>query len=322
MKRLWGAMAALILATAPVVATDYPSRQITILVPAPAGGPTDTFGRLLADAMGRLYGQRILVENAVGAGGMVGARRVARAAPDGYTLLVFNTALTSIPAFSKTIELDPLTGLSPIGLINESPFVLLSRRDFPAADTRELVARMRADNDNIRFGHGGFGGGAHICGLLLSRAVGAKPNFVAYRGAAPVMTDIMGGHIDLFCAQTADAIANAETKTIKPFALTGTTRLAQLPQISTLREAGVQDADMSVWHALFAPPGTPDDVLSSLSGALDRALEDPEIIARFKMLGVQATEPARRGPAMLRKLLEVETMRWRTLVSDMGVTQQ
>lgn len=323
-RRIWFALLALasVLAPAAAHAQDFPSRRITLVVPAPPGGPTDAYGRLIAEALGDVFNQRILIENVVGAGGVVGARRVSQAAPDGYTVLIFNTALTSIPAFSKSADMDPLRDLAPVGLVNESPFVLIARPNYPPNDAASLLAHMRAEGDRTRIGHGGFGGGAHICGLLIARALGVTPDFVAYRGAAPVMTDILGGHVDLFCAQTADAIRTVSTRAVKGYLVTGPSQLPQLPQLPTVSALQLRNSEMTVWHAMFLPPGTPPAIRRAMETALGRALDDPRVRERFAALGVEPTPPARRGAEALGVLLDEEVKRWRSLVADMRITPE
>ncbi|WP_181183597.1 MULTISPECIES: tripartite tricarboxylate transporter substrate binding protein [unclassified Mesorhizobium] len=306
-----------------VCAEGFPERQITIVVAAPAGGPTDTFGRIIAESLGKTFNQRVLVENVVGAGGLVGSRHVASSAPDGYTLLLYNTALTSLPAFLKAAkDFDPSTALTPIGLINEAPFVLVSRVDFPSSGPGDLIARLRDDPASIRMGHGGFGGGAHICGLLLARALKAQPNFVAYRGAAAVMTDILGGHIDLFCAQTADAINNINSKSVKGFWVTGPARLNQLADLPTIAEAGISGADISAWHGLFAPAGTPAETVKVINSALAKTLQDPAVLSRFESLGATPVAVDRRSPEALGKHVKAELARWKDLVAELSVEQE
>jgi tripartite-type tricarboxylate transporter receptor subunit TctC len=231
--------------------------------------------------MGEAFGQRIVVDNVMGAGGVVGARRVARSAADGHTMLIFNTALISIPAFSKTADIDPLRDLAPVGLINESPFVLVARPNYPADDAPSLLARLKIEGDRTRV-----------------------------------------GLVNLFCAQTADAISNVQARTVKGYLVIGPNRLAQLSPLPAVSELLLTSGEMTVWHGLFLPPGTSPAISRRIEMALAAALDSPRVKDRFAAFGLEPTPFPRRGPAAFSTLVDAEVRRWQSLVGDMVIVPE
>lgn len=304
----------------PVRAGDYPDRPITLIVPFAAGGSTDVFARLVGQSMSQTLGQQIIVENAAGAGGTVAASRVARAAPDGYTLLIHHLALAAGATLYPRLSYDTLADFEPIGLVNSGPYVLVSKPDLPPRDIAALLAYVRTNRDKVSMGHSGVGAGSHLCIMLLQSMLGVKVNEIPYRGAGPAMNDLVGGQIDMMCDQTTNSIPQIRGGRIRAHAVTVPERVGQLAEVPTLQEAGLQGFDVTVWHAMYAPRGTPRPVIEALHAALEKALEDPVILARFDELGTVPYPRGRRGPAEARVQLEREVAKWGRVIREAGVS--
>lgn len=286
------------------LAQDYPTKPITLAVPFAAGGPTDSISRLMAEHMSRTLGQQLVVENQVGGGGTIANDRVAKAAPDGYTLLVSHVALAAAPALYTNLKYDTRTAFTTIGLINNGPMMILTKKGVPFTTAKELIPWMKANADKLSFAHAGVGSGAYLCGLQLQKVVGTKLAFVPYRGTGPAMTDLVAGQIDAMCDQSTNAIPQIAAGTIKAFAVTGGVRLPGAPDVPTSIEAGIPDFDMTIWHAMYGPKGLDPAVLAKLNGALVKALEDKDIVAKFEMVGTQTFPRAEWTPdAHMKRLL-------------------
>lgn len=301
-------------------AQSYPDRPITLIVPFAAGGSTDVFARLVGQSMSQTLGQQIVVENAAGAGGTVAAARVARAAPDGYTLLIHHLALAAGATLYPRLSYDTLTDFEPIGLVNSGPYVLVSRPALAPRNIAELIAYIRENKDRVSMGHSGVGAGSHLCIMLLQSMLGVKVNEIPYRGAGPAMNDLVGGQIDMMCDQTTNSIPQIQGGRIRAHAVTVPERVSQLAEVPTLQEAGLAGFDVTVWHAIYAPKGTPRAIIETLHAALEKALQDPVILARFDELGTLAYPPGRRGPAETRAQLEREVAKWGRLIRAAGIT--
>ncbi len=323
MKILVGLAAALTIgvATSEVRAQAYPSKAITLVVPYAAGGPSDSIGRLVAKSMSETLGQQIVVENVAGAGGTTAAARVAKAAPDGHTLLIHHVALSAAAALYANPGYDTLTAFDPVGLVNYGPFVVTSKTAFPANNLAELLAEMRRNADKLSVAHAGVGSGSHLCGIMLGQALGVKLNFVPYRGTAPALNDIVGGQVDLLCDQTTNAVPQINAKTVKAFAVTAMQAIPQLPDLPPLASQ-VPGFDLSVWHAIYGPKGMPKDVTDKLNAALQKALADADIGKRFADLGTLLFPAAQRSPAALQAKLESEVKHWSGVVKAAGVQPQ
>ncbi len=320
---LLSALLALTLPAASVAAKPaYPSRPVTLIIPFAPGGPTDTTGRLMAEALGARLGQRFLVENVSGAGSTIGAARVARSAPDGYTLLLNHLALPGGAALYASLPYDTATAFAPIGLINYGPLVLVGRRDLPVADTAALLAWMRARGEALNMGHSGIGSAVHLCSLMLQHRLGVTFNDIGYRGSAPAMQDMLAGRVDTVCDLSTTAVGQVQAGNARAFAVTTRARLAVLPEVPTLAEAGFRDFELLLWNALYAPAGTPRPVIERLNAALRETLADPAIRRRFAEFGTEVFPAAEQTPAAADARLRREVVAIRDLVRAMKVPQQ
>jgi tripartite-type tricarboxylate transporter receptor subunit TctC len=295
--------------TAPAQAQDYPTRSITVVVPFPAGGPSDVVARIVAEHMSRTLGQQMVIENVGGAGGTIGSTRVATANPDGYTLLAGSMGShVSAPVLTPNVKYDA-THFTPIGPTAHSPAVIVARKDFPAKDFKEFVAYMKQNAANVKQAHGGIGASSHMACLLFNTAINLKPTLVAYRGTGPAMNDLIGGHVDTFCEQSVSVSKQVAGGAIKGYAVSANERLAALPDIPTAKEAGV-DYQMSIWAGIFAPKGTPAAAVSKLADALDKALDDASVRKRIGDLGGSIPSKAERTPAAFDAYVKAEVARW------------
>lgn len=304
----------------PARAQAWPEKPITLIVPFAAGGSTDVFARLVGQAMLQALGQQIVVENAAGAGGTVAAARVARAPADGYTLLIHHLAIATGATLYPNLSYDTLTAFEPIGLVNSGPYVLIARADLAPRNVGEFLAHVRQNREKVTMGHSGVGAGSHLCIMLLQSMLGVKVNEIPYRGSGPAMNDLVGGQIDAMCDQTTNSIPQIRGGRVRAHAVTIPQRIAQLPEVPTLQEAGLAGFDVTVWHALYAPKGTPPAVIEKVHAALEVALRDPTVLARFEELGALAYPPGERGPAAARAQLEREVAKWRDVIRAAGVT--
>ena len=307
------------LAVAPAAAQTFPDRPITLIVPYAAGGPSDVLGRLLAQSMSQTLGQTVVIENVGGAGGTTGAGRAARATPDGYTLLIHHLALAAGATLYRNLTYDTVKDFAPIGLVNQGPFVIVSKLGIEAKTIAEFLDHVKKSGRNISFGTAGVGSGSHLCNMMLQSALGTKFNEIPYRGTGPAMNDLVAGQLDALCDQTTNSIPQIQGNRIRPYAVTATERVAQLPTLPTLQEAGLANFEVTVWHALYAPRGTPDAVIQRLNAALEVALKDQTVLARFADLGTTAYPAGRRGPGEARAQLEREVEKWRRVITEAGV---
>ena len=306
---------ALVAGVVPVRAQDYPSRPITVIVPFPAGGASDVVARIVTNQMSKILGQSIVIENVGGAGGTIGSARVAAAAPDGYTLLAaaMGSHVTA-PVLTPNLKYDPVADFVPIGLTANSPAVVIARKDFPAKDLKEFVAVLRRQGDAVKEAHGGIGASSHMACLLFTAEIGAKPTLVAYRGSGPALNDLMGGHVDFLCEQSVSVAEQVLAGSVKAYAVSATERLANLPDVPTASEAGV-NYQMSIWSGLFAPKGVPPEVIARLADALDRALDEPAVRERLAQLGGTVPAKAERTPAAFDRFVRSEIARWAPILA-------
>lgn len=301
-------------------AQQYPSRPITVVVPFAAGGPTDTVARSVADAMTKaMPGANIVVENAAGAGGTIGVGKVARANPDGYTLLVFHIGMATAPALYRKLQYDPLKDFEYVGLINDVPMTLLVKNGFPAKSVKEMVAYVKQHPDKVTLANAGVGSASHLCGLLFQSAIGQELVTVPYKGTAPALADLMGGQVDILCDQTTNTTPQIKAGKVTALAVTSPTRLESLPDLPTMAESGYPGFDVSIWHGMYAPKGTPKPVLDKLVATLQQALKDPGLNKRFAELGAQTASNQRATPEGLRKHLAAEIDRWSPVIKKAGV---
>jgi tripartite-type tricarboxylate transporter receptor subunit TctC len=296
----------------------FPNRAITVLVPFAAGGPTDTVTRLVAEAMGRDLGQAVVVENVGGAGGTLGAARVAQARPDGYYLMVHHIGMGTTPSLYRKLAYDAVGGFAPIGMVTEVPMTIIARKNLPANNLAELVALVRRDREKLNYAHAGIGAASHLCGLLFQTAVDAPMTTVPYRGTGPAMTDLIGGTVDLMCDQTTNTTEQIRAGAVKAFAVTTPQRLPALPDIPTTAEAGLPGMEVTIWHALYAPKGTPPDVVNRLSRSLQTALRDEKLVQRFADLGTAPVTQEQATPAAALAFWQADILKWRPVIEAAG----
>ena len=299
-------------------AQEFPQKPVTVIVPFAAGGPTDTVARLLGVAMGRSLKTQMIVENVGGAGGTIGAARVAKAPPDGYTVLLHHIGHSTAPALYRKLPYDAVGDFEPVGLINEVPMTLVARRDFPPKDLRELIAFVKANKDKVTYANAGLGAASHLCGMLFMTAIDTDLTTVPYKGTAPAMNDLLGGQVDFMCDQTTNTTSQIKADKIKVYGVTTKSRVPSLREVPTMHEAGLPNFEVSVWHALYAPKGTPRPVVDKLVKALQEALRDATVKQRFADLGTEPVAEARATPEALRAHLKVEIDKWAPIIKKAG----
>lgn len=325
MKKLIQTLVPFALAAAAISAgaqAAYPSKPITIIVPFSAGGPTDKVARDLAEALRKpLGGATVIVDNAAGAGGSIGANKVAKAQADGYTLLVHHIGMATMPTLVRNIPFKVESDFEYLGMINDVPMTVIGKPTLAANNYKELVTWIGANKGKINLGNAGVGSASHLCGMLFQQAMGADMTTVPYKGTGPAMTDLMGGQIDLMCDQTTNTTAAIEGKKVKVFAVTTPKRLVTpaLKDVPTMQEMGVKNFNVSIFHGLYAPKGTPEAVLKKLNEALKAALKDPEFIKREEGLGAVVVNDKRTDPAEHKKFVQSEINKWSPLIKAAGV---
>ncbi|WP_337877940.1 tripartite tricarboxylate transporter substrate-binding protein [Caldimonas sp.] len=320
MKRLLLAATAA-LAISGVAAQDFPgSKPVTFVVPFAAGGPTDKVARDLAEAMRKPLGGNIIVENVAGAGGTLGGTRVAKANPDGHTLLLWHIGISTSPALYRNLQFKPLEDFEYLGLINEVPMTLLGRPNLPANNYAELIKWINDNKGKVNLAHAGLGAASHLCGLLFQSQLKADMTTVPYKGTGPAMTDLIGGQVDIMCDQTTNTTPQIAAGKVKAYAVTSLQRLntPELRNLPTLDESGLKGFNVTIWHGLYAPKGTPKPVLDKLNAALKEALKDPEFIKRQAALGTMVVTDARTNPAEHKKFVEAEINKWGQVIKAAG----
>ena len=300
-------------------AQNYPTKVITIVVPFAAGGPTDTLARLIAVPMSKTLKQQVIVENVVGAGGTIAANRVAKASPDGYTLLLHHIGHSTAPALYRKLPYDAITDFEPIGLVNEVPMTLVAKKDFPPKDLKELISYVKANKDKINLANAGVGAASHLCGMLFMSAIQTELTTVPYNGTGPAMNDLLGGQVDLMCDQTTNTTSQIKAEKIKAYGVTTLKRMATLPGVPTLDEAGLKGFEVDVWHGVYAPKATPKPAIDKLTDALQDALKDSNVKQRFSELGAEPVGLDRATPHALEKHLKAEIEKWSPIIKKAGV---
>ncbi|SDN85820.1 tripartite tricarboxylate transporter substrate binding protein BugD [Phyllobacterium sp. OV277] len=314
----FAATAAITLLSTGAYAAGYPERNITMVVPFSAGGPTDTVTRLVAETMSKDLGQQIIVENVGGAGGTLGASQVAKAEADGYTLLLHHIGMATSATLYRKLPYDTLNAFEYVGLVTDVPMTVVAKKDFEAKDLKGLVDYVKANADKVSLANAGIGAASHLCGMLFMSEIKTPLVTVPYKGTGPAMTDLLGGQVDLMCDQTTNTTKQIKGGTIKAYAVTSAKRLAALPDVPTVAEAGLPGLEVGIWHGIYAPKGTPKDVTEKLSASLQKALKDPNIIARFAELGTVPVSDAEATPAGLKSKLESEVTRWKPVIEAAG----
>jgi len=303
-------------------AQDFPSKDklVTIVVPFTAGGPTDRVARDLAEALRKPLGGSVVVDNTAGAGSSIGAARVARATPDGYTLLLNHIAMSTMPALYRKLAFSVPNDFEYLGMINEVPMTLIARPSMSANNFKELTAWIQQNKGKINLGNAGLGAASHLCGLMFQSAMQVDMTSVPYKGTAPAITELIGGQIDLLCDQTTNTTQQIEGKKVKAFAVTTPKRLTTpaLKDLPTLAESGLKDFNVSIWHGLYAPKGTPPDVQKKLNEALKAALKDPEFIKKQEALGAVIITDNRVDGAEHKKFVASEIDKWGAVIKAAG----
>jgi len=319
MKKFLAAIAATAaLYAAPLHAQDYPTRGITMVVPFAAGGPTDTVTRLVAEVMSKDLGQQVLVENVGGAGGTLGAKRVADAEADGYTLLLHHIGMATSATLYRNLPYDTLNAFEYVGLVTEVPMTVVARKDLEPTDFKGLIEYAKANADKVTVANAGIGAASHLCGMLFMSAIETPLVTVPYKGTGPAMTDLLGGQVDIMCDQTTNTTKQIQGGTIKAYAVTSPERLDVLPDLPTVAEAGLPGMQVGIWHGIYAPKGTPAAAVERLSKALQVALADDNVKARFAELGTLPSTQEEATPAALKEKLETEIARWKPIIDAAG----
>lgn len=303
-------------------ALDYPTKPVSIIVPFTAGGPTDRVARDLAEAMRKqLGGVSVVVDNVAGAGSSIGSAKAARATPDGYTLLLNHIGMATMPVLVRNLPFKVESDFEYLGLVNEVPMTLVTKPTLPANNYKELSAWLVQNKGKVNLGNAGVGSASHLCGLLFQNAVQLDMTTVPYKGTAPAMTDLIGGQIDLMCDQTTNTTSQIEAKKVKVLAVTTPKRLAtpSLKDLPTLQESGLKDFEVTIWHGLYAPKGTPADVLAKLNSALKAALKDPDFIKKQEGLGAVVVTDKRMEPAEHKKFVLAEIAKWSPVIKAANV---
>jgi len=308
----------LALAVATTAWAQYPTKPITMIVPFAAGGPTDTVARSIAVAMQNTLKQTVLVENVGGAGGTIGVGRAAKAAPDGYTILLHHIGMSTAPALYRKLTFDPLKDFEYIGEVTDVPMTMIARGNFPAANFKEFLAYVKANKAKLSYANAGLGSASHLCGLLFFSTIETDVTTVPYKGTGPAMNDLLGGQVDFMCDQTTNTTSQIRSGKVKAYAVTTPKRVPSLPSIPTMQEEGLKSFDVAVWHALYAPKGTPKPVVDKLVEALQGALKDEGVRKRFADLGTEPVPPEKATPAYLQKHLASEIAKWGPIIQKAG----
>jgi tripartite-type tricarboxylate transporter receptor subunit TctC len=305
--------------SAELSAQVYPSRPITIIVPFPAGGPTDTIARIVSEVMSASLAQSVIVENVTGAAGTIGAGRVARAAPDGYTLCVGFLGTHVLNGAIYSLDYDIVKDFEPIALLASNPQLIVAKKAVPAQDLKELIAWLKANPGKATQGSAGIGSPAHVSGAYFQRSTGTTFQFAQYRGAAPAMQDLVGGHIDLMFDQPPNSLPHMRDGKIKAYAVTAKARLASAPDIPTVDEAGLPRFYISVWSGMWAPKGTPQEVVSKLNAAVVDALANQTVQRRLADLGQEVPARDQQTPAALAAYQAAHIEMWWPIVKSMNL---
>ncbi|MEI2827727.1 MAG: tripartite tricarboxylate transporter substrate-binding protein [Dermatophilaceae bacterium] len=299
--------------------SNYPTGTITMVVPFSAGGPTDTVARLVAEPMSKTLGQQIIVQNVEGAGGTLGAGEVAKAKNDGYKILMHHIGMSTAPALYSTLAFKPLESFQTIGLVTEVPMTIISKKDLPPTNFKELVDYVKANKDKVTYANAGIGSASQLCGLLIEKAFGVDLTEVPYKGTGPAMTDLVGGQVDFMCDQTTNTSAQIKPGKVKAFAVTTSERVKSLPDIPTTTESGMPELKVGVWHGLYAPAGTPEAVTKKLTEALALALKDPKVIEKMADLGTAPEAADQVNPAAHTAKLKAQLELWTPVIKAAGV---
>lgn len=318
MKKLLVAVAGLTAIVAgPALAQNYPTKPITMIVPFAAGGPTDIVARIAAEPMSRLLGQQVIIENVAGAGGTTGITRGAAAAPDGYTIMMGHMGTHgAAPALYPNLKYNPAADFAPVGVAAGTPIIIVGSTKLPATDLKGFIDWAKKQGDKANHAHAGVGSVSHSTGILLNSILGTKPTFIPYTGTGPALNDMLSGQVDYMTDQIVNLVGQINAGTVKAFAIATPKRSPALPNLPTTKEAGLDGYEVSAWNAVFAPKGTPQAIVTRLSDALSKALDDANARKRLDDLGAVIPEGAERGADALQKLVVSEVARWTPVLKD------
>ena len=319
LQRALATVAIIAFAAGSAAAQTFPTRPITVVVPFSAGGPTDTVTRLVADVMGKDLGQQVVVENVGGAGGTLGAARVAKADPDGYTLLLHHIGMATSATLYRKLPYDTLNGFEYVGLVTEVPMTLVGRANLEPKDLKGLLDYVKTNKDKVTYANAGIGAASHLCGMLFMSAIETQVTTVPYKGTGPAMTDLLGGQVDFMCDQTTNTTNQIKAGKIKAYATTTAKRLAALPDVPTAEEGGLKGFEVGIWHGVYAPKATPKDVLDRLTKSLQKALTDTNVVSRFAELGTEPVPADQATGEALKIKLTSEIDRWAPIIKAAGV---
>ena len=318
--RIIAAVGALVAATAPAAAQDWPTRPLTMVVPFAAGGAFDVMGRVFTPRMSESLGQQVIVENIGAAAGIVGTSRVAKAVPDGYTFLLGSVGTHAYnPTLYKKLPYNAATDFAPVALFAEQPMVLITRKDFPASNLQEFIAYAKANGAKLQYGSAGVGSTTHLGCALLNAATGINTTHVPYRGGGPAMLDLIAGQVHYMCSNSASALPQIASNTLKGIALLARSRSSLMPSLATAHEQGLVDFEAITWNAFFLPKGTPAPIIKKLNDAVVEAMSTPTVGRRMQELGVDLVAPERRSPEYLQKFVESEIAKWAVPIKAAGV---
>ncbi|MEC4722822.1 tripartite tricarboxylate transporter substrate-binding protein [Noviherbaspirillum sp. CPCC 100848] len=297
----------------------YPSKPVTLVMPYAAGGPGDTLARIVAHSMTKTLKQQVLVENIGGAGGTIGSGRVAKAAPDGYTLLMIHVSHATNPALYPKLRYDAIKDFEPIGLVADLPMVFVAKKDFPANDFRSMVDYVKANKDKVTYAHAGSGSASHLCGLMFFSTIRTQVTTIPYKGAGPAMNDLLGGQVDMMCDQVVNVVSPLKAGKVKGYAVASKTKSPAVPTLPTVSESGLPGFELNIWYGVFAPKGAPKPVIERLVASLQEAVKDPDVKSRFADLGAIPVSEKRATPEALQTLLKEEIDKWGPVIKNAGV---
>jgi putative tricarboxylic transport membrane protein len=319
-KTTFAAAAALLALTGPLAAQDWPTRPVTMVIPFSAGGGIDASGRLQAQKMSELLGQTIVVENVGAAAGTIGSQRVAKATPDGYTFLMGNSGTHAYSQGMRKVPIyNSITDFAPIGLVTESPRILLARKDLPVKNLQEFIKYVKANQAKMQFGSAGVGSGTHLPCELLNSVLGVKVTHIPFKGAGPVMQELIAGRIDYFCDTIQTGATQAKAGTVKGIAVMAPKRVSIIPDLPTTGEQGLAGVEATVWNGFFFPKGTPDAIVRKMNKVMNTMIEDPAVRKRLQELGLEILPPQERTPEYLAKYLPQEVARWKKVIASAGI---
>jgi tripartite-type tricarboxylate transporter receptor subunit TctC len=318
--RMIATVGALLAAAAPAAGQDWPTRPMTLVVPFSAGGSSDVIARIVAEGISNNLGQPVVVENVAGTGGLVGGRRVAKAAPDGYQFVIGNVGTFAQSQWLyKTPLYNAVTDFAPVALLTDESLVLVARNDFPADNLQQFIAFAKANQEKLHYASSGVGGSNHLACMLLNTAIGIEVTHVPYRNVVQGMQDVMAGRVDYDCLSLPLALPQIAAKTIKPIAILNKNRSSSLPDLPSADEQGLADFDIASWYALFLPAGTPSAIIQKLNRATVATLDMPSVQQRLKQIGGDVIAPERRSPEYLAQFLAAQIKKWEAPIKASGI---